>query len=50
MKITVGVLTILLGLMYLEMLRPVNRFDQMPIKCGHKLRETCPATGISWGK
>jgi hypothetical protein len=26
----------------------VNVYDRMPIKCGHKLRDVCPSTGMHW--
>lgn len=26
----------------------VNPYDLMPIRCGHKLKDTCPPSGISW--
>jgi hypothetical protein len=27
-----------------------NIYDAMPIRCGAKLRDVCPSTGIHWGK
>lgn len=27
-----------------------NPYDLMPIRCGAKLKDTCPPTGINWGR
>lgn len=34
--------------MLAAVLTPVNVYDTLPIKCGHKLRDTCPSTGVNW--
>jgi hypothetical protein len=27
---------------------PTNVYDRLPIKCGYKLRDTCPSSGVNW--
>lgn len=34
--------------MLAAVMAPVNVYDTLPIKCGHRLRDTCPPSGINW--
>lgn len=36
--------------MLAAILAPVNVYDTMAIKCGHRLKDTCPPTGIHWAR
>lgn len=35
---------------FLEITQKTNIYDAMPTRCGAKLRDVCPSTGIHWGK
>lgn len=35
---------------FLAITHKTNVFDSMPTRCGAKLRDVCPSTGIHWGK
>lgn len=49
---TLFVLAMLLAALgqFLAITHHTNIYDAMPIRCGHKLKDTCPSTGIHWGK
>lgn len=46
----VALLLLAAALQALALTHKTNIFDSMPIRCGHKLKDTCPSTGINWGK
>ena len=48
LTLTVMVGSLILMAMLSAILAPINVYDTLPIKCGHKLRDTCPSTGVSW--
>lgn len=50
MRLVIAALTVALWFMWMTINTPFNLYDTLPTKCGHKLRETCPSTGVNWSK
>lgn len=49
---TIFVLLMLLAALgqFLAITQKTNIYDAMPTRCGAKLRDVCPSTGINWGR
>lgn len=48
--ILAALLLLAAGLQALALTQKTNVYDAMSIRCGRKLKDVCPSTGINWGQ